>query len=153
LRGITAARAAEELHVSPARISRALPLLALPDEFQAAVRTGRLRQETAYYISRVEGEDRAHLFARALAGTLSRDEAARAAKATRPQTAEAPVGRVTCKLPGGRSLTVSGAAIKLDGFIQTLELVLQEARKARQQNWDLTTLAKVFRDRSAGGAQ
>ena len=154
LRGVTAAQAAADLHVDPARISRALALLELPDDLRAAVHTGRLAKDTGYYLSRLPaGDQRQRLFAAAAAGKLSRDEAARAAKATRPPAAESPVGRVTCKLPGGRSLTVSGAAIKLDVFIQSLEFVLLEARKGRAQGWDVGTLARVLRDRSSGGAQ
>ncbi|QJW98436.1 ParB/RepB/Spo0J family partition protein [Frigoriglobus tundricola] len=154
LKDITAAQAAAELNVPPTRISRALPLLDLPQGLRDAVHAGHVPKETAYHLSRLpEGNDRDQLFARALSGTLSRDKAARAAKAAtaRRPSAETSVRRVNCQLAAGRSVTVSGAAIDLDALIDTLEEVLREARKARTQNWNVSTLAKVFKDRSAVG--
>jgi len=92
---------------------------------------------------------------RAGAGTLSRDEAARAArKPSASNPSSTPVRRVACRLSGGRTLTLAGAGLHLDALIDTLEEVLKEARKARGQNWDVATLAKVFRHRAAkGGAE
>jgi hypothetical protein len=37
-------------------------------------------------------------------------------------------------------------------LIDTLEEILKEARKARQQGLDVSTFAKVCRDKAAGGA-
>lgn len=153
LSNITASQLAAELHVPASRISRALPLLNLPENVRDAIRAGTISKEAAYYLTRLpEGEDRDRLTAEALAGRLGRDAAARAAKASGPKSSEAAsVGRVTCKLATGRSLTVSGEAITLESLIETLEEVLKEARKARPQGWDVSTLAKVFRARSAKG--
>ena len=58
---------------------------------------------------------------------------------------------MTCKLPGGRSLSLSAASIDVATLIEALEEALKEARKARQQGLDVTTLAKVLRDRAANG--
>ncbi|HEX4610071.1 MAG TPA: ParB/RepB/Spo0J family partition protein [Urbifossiella sp.] len=155
LRGVTAAQAADDLHVPPARISRVLPLLDLPADLREHIHAGRIPKDTAYHLSRIPvGDERTQLLARAAAGCLSRDEAARIAKSTRPRPAaaeSAPIRRVTCPLGGGRSLTVTAAAIRMDTLIDTLEDVLKEARKARAQGWDVGTLAKVFRDRAAAG--
>jgi ParB family transcriptional regulator, chromosome partitioning protein len=153
-RSIPAARAAEELQVPPARISRALALLDLPEELREAVRAGRLPKDAGYHLSRLpEGGERQRLFAQALAGSLSRDAAARAAQAARREAPESiPVARVACKLPEGRSLTLAGTAITLESLIDTLEEFLKEARKARSQGWDVTTLAKVCRDRAASAS-
>ena len=151
LTGGTAAQAAAALHVPPARISRALALLTLPAEVQDAVRAGRLAQDTAYQLTRLPaGDDRDHLLAQAVAGGLSRD-AARGAKPTRPRPADTSLARVVCPLGGGRSLTVSGAAVSLESLIASLEAVLKAARKARTAGWDVSTLAKVFRDTAATG--
>jgi ParB family transcriptional regulator, chromosome partitioning protein len=106
LRNITAAKAAEELHVPAARISRALALLSLPEDVRNLVRAGRVPKETAYYLSRLpEGEEQQRLFVKAAAGELGRDEAARAVRNRQSPTTEETLGRVTCKLVGGRSLT------------------------------------------------
>lgn len=150
--GLTAARAAEQLQVAPARISRALVLLDLPEPVRAAVHDGRIPKETGYYLTRLpDGDDRDRFIADALAGTLTRDRAARAVQATRTKPAESALARVTCPLGDGRSITVSGTAVKLETLIESLEDVLKEARKARQQGLDVTTLAKIFRDRAAAG--
>ena len=154
LRRITAVQAAEELQVPPARISRALPLLNFPREVREAIHGRRIAKETAYYLSRLpEGDERDGLVAQALAGTLTRDAAARSVKTAKRQDSDdsPPVNRMTCKLAGGRSLTISAPAIKIDGLIELLEDVLKEARKARMQGWDVGTLARVFRDRAAKG--
>lgn len=150
----TAAAAATALAISPARISRALRLLTLPVAAQQAVLAGLLAADAAYHLARMpEGPDRTELIDRALQNNLSRDEAARAAKksARREASDIIPVRRVTCVLTGGRTLTISGSAIQIDSLIETLEEVLKDARKARTQGWDVTTLAKVFRDRAATG--
>ncbi|VTS00405.1 chromosome partitioning protein : ParB-like partition protein OS=Singulisphaera acidiphila (strain ATCC BAA-1392 / DSM 18658 / VKM B-2454 / MOB10) GN=Sinac_7661 PE=4 SV=1: ParBc [Gemmata massiliana] len=150
VRQITAARAAEELQVFPARISRALALLALPEELRTAVHTGHVPKETAYHLSRLpEGSERDRLITEALAGSLRRDTAVRAAKVTKGSTTAVSVRRVVCRLPGNRSLTLVGPAIHLDTMIEALESTLKEARKARTQGWDVSTLAKVFKDRAA----
>lgn len=153
LRAITAAQAAVELQVSASRISRMLPLLDLPDRVQAAVHAGAVPKETAYYLSRLPaGDERTRLIAQALSGSLSRDTAARAAKTLRQATADSPcLTRVSCKLPAAGTLTLSGPAITLETFIDVLEGVLKEARKGRAQGWDVSTLARVFRDRAAKG--
>lgn len=153
LRGVTAAKAAQELHVPPARISRVLPLLDLPEALRAQIHAGRVSKDTAYYLARLPaGDERQRLFDLAAEGRLSRDEAARAAKTpAKPVAAAEPVTRVALKLPEGRSLTAAAPAITLDGLIETLEDVLKAARKARAQSWDVSTLAKVLKDRAAAG--
>ncbi len=159
LKQISATQAAQELHVAPSRLSRLLPLLELPEEVRARIDQGEIPQETGYYLTRLpEGEDRTRLIAEAMTGTLSRDAAARSARATR-STASLPqansVSRVSCKLSGGRALTFCAASVQLTSLIETLEEVLKSARKAHQQGLDVTTLAKIFRDKAsakAGGA-
>lgn len=153
LKVIPAARAAEQLNVPATRISRSLALLDLPDDVQAAVHTGTIPKETGYYLSRLPaGDERNCLMVQALAGSLTRESAARAVKATRSTATEAPaLTRVSCKLPNANTLTLSGPAIELESFIETLEDVLKHARKARAQGWDVSTLAKVFRDRATKG--
>jgi|GEM_PF-3612124 len=148
-RGITASQAAEELQVLPARMSRSLAILKLPEEIQSAVRTQKISKEAAYYLSRLpEGDDRSALFTEALAGAQTRDRVAHAVNSILRNPSTPSVGRVACKLSGNRTVTVSGQGIHLDDFIGILAEVLKEARKARVQGWDVATLAKVFRDRA-----
>ena len=153
LRDIPAAQAARELHVPPARIAKLLPLLDLPSDVRDRVHRGELAADAGYHLSRLPaGDDRDGLLARAAAGTLTRDQAAAAARRPVASPADAPpVGRVTCWLPGGRSLTVSAASLDLAALIGALEEVLREARKARQQGLDASTLARVLKGRAANG--
>lgn len=153
LRNVTAAQAAAELNVSPARISRALPLLELPPAIREAVQGGAVAKETAYHLARLpDGPDRDALLTHALAGTLTRDKAARAArKPVGDDPASAAVKRVACRLTGGRTLTLAGAGLHLDALIDALEEVLKEARKARTQGLDVVTLVKVLRHRAGKG--
>jgi ParB family transcriptional regulator, chromosome partitioning protein len=153
LKAIPASQAAQELAVPPSRISRALPLLELPEDLQTAIHNQTVAKDTAYHLSRLPpGEERERLFAVALTSGLARDSAARAVKAAqKTATSTASSKRVVCQLGEGRSLTVQGLSVRIDAFIEMLEDVLKEARKARTQGFDITTLAKMFRDRAAKG--
>jgi ParB family transcriptional regulator, chromosome partitioning protein len=153
LKAIPASQAAQELAVPPSRISRALPLLDLPEELQAAIHNLTIAKDTAYHLSRLPpGTERDRLFAMALTSDLARDSAARAVKAAqKTATSSASSKRVVCQLGEGRSLTVQGSSVRIDSLIEMLEDVLKEARKARSQGLDITTLAKLFRDRAAEG--
>ncbi len=153
LTAATPAQAARTLHVPPARLAKLLPLLDLPAAVRDRVHRGELAAEAGYHLARLPaGTDRDRLLARATAGSLTRDEAARAAKAKpAAPVAETPVGRVTCRLPGGRTLTVTAAALDLAALVAALEEALREARQARRQGLDVQTLARVLKDRAANG--
>lgn len=154
LKAIPAAQAALELAVPATRISRVLPLLELPVDVQAAIHAGTIAKDTAYHLARLPaGKGREGLISQALAGSLSREAAVRAVKASQPDATDTPaISRASCKLPGNYTLTFSGPKVRLDSFIEAIESVLKEARKARTQGLDVSTLTKMFRDRSAGGA-
>ena len=150
LRDCSAAQAARELHVPPARLAKLLPLIGLPAGVRDRIHRGELSADAGYHLARLpEGATRDRALAQALAGDLSRDAAR--VRATRRPAATAVLARVVCPLAGGRSLTLSGAAVGLDTLIDSLEEVLRAARKARTAGWDVSTLAKVFRDTAATG--
>jgi ParB family transcriptional regulator, chromosome partitioning protein len=146
-------QAAQELAVPVARISRALPLLELPSDIQAAIHAGTVSKDAGYHLTRLpKGEERDRLMSQALGGSLSRDAAARAAKASRQDAEETPsISRVSFKFSGSRTLTFSAPAVRLDTLIEAVEEALREARKARSQGLDVSTVAKIFRDRTAKG--
>jgi ParB family chromosome partitioning protein len=150
LKSCTATEATKLLHLSNARISRALKLLELPEELQDRVHRAQLAPETAYHLGRLpEGQERQKLTEQALAGQLGRDTAARAARnSNSTKRDKGGLSRVSCLLEEGRTLTVSAESVQIDSLIETLEEVLREARKARSQGWDVSTLAKVFKDRA-----
>jgi ParB family chromosome partitioning protein len=153
LKQVTAARAAQDLHVPPSRLSRLLPLLDLPADVRGKIDRGEIPPDTAYHLTRLpDGDERDHLLARAADGTLTRDDAAGAVKTAKSGPPDgAPVARVTCKLAGGRSLTVTAGSVDLNSLIQTLEEVLKASRDARKRGWSASTLVKAFRDRAAAG--
>jgi ParB family transcriptional regulator, chromosome partitioning protein len=157
LRGCSSKEAAQELGIAPSRLSKLLPLVNLPPELQAKVHDGSLAVDTAYNLARLpESEDRTFLFEQALRGRLNRDQAAARTKfllATKntPETPKVSLRRVSCLLDKGRTLTLSGREVELESLIESIEVVLKEARKARTQGLDVTTLARVFRDKAGKG--
>jgi ParB family transcriptional regulator, chromosome partitioning protein len=155
LKGVTASLAATELAVPASRISRALPLLELPEQLQAAIHNHTIAKDTAYYLAKLPtGEERDRLFSLALASGLARDSAVRAVKAAQKAgTSSTPIKRVVCQLGGGKSLTIQGSAVRLESMIEMLEDVLREARKARTLGWEIATLTRVFKDRAKTGGQ
>jgi ParB family transcriptional regulator, chromosome partitioning protein len=153
LKNITASAAAEQLQVSASRISRLLPLLELPSEAQVAIHAGKLSADAAYYLTRLPvGELRTHLMTQALAGMLTRNAAALAVKDSQSDRDTTPsISRASFKMTDNRTLTLSAPEVRLELFIATLEEALREARKARSQSLDISTLTKMFRDRSVKG--
>jgi ParB family transcriptional regulator, chromosome partitioning protein len=157
LRGCSPKEAAQELSVAPGRLSKLLPLLNLPAELQDKVHDGTLAADTAYHLSRLaDSDDRTFLFEQALKGQLNRDQVAARAKSHAAKTPDAPkvsLRRVSCPLANGHIVTLSGGHdLELEGFVESLEIILKEARKARTQGLNISTLARVFRDKSKGGA-
>ena len=85
--GWTVSRVAEELHLSPAHVSKVLAMLDLPETVQAMVDAGQLAATTAYEIGKTESpKDQAELAARVVAEKL-------------PATRSAPLSR---RRPAGR---------------------------------------------------
>ena len=79
--GWTVSRVAEELHLSPAHVSKVLAMLDLPETVQAMVDAGQLAATTAYEIGKTESpNDQAELAARVVAEKLTRDEVRAAVK-------------------------------------------------------------------------
>jgi ParB family transcriptional regulator, chromosome partitioning protein len=127
--GCTARKLAEMLHVSEAVISRAIALLQLPDDLQQQVNAGTLDARRGYLLS---------------------DELAK--RVRKPKRADATpqvrMKRIICPLPSGISITVTGADLSLDDFIEALADAQKEARKAREQSLDARTFAAVMRDKA-----
>jgi ParB family chromosome partitioning protein len=147
--GWTASQVAARLGKSPATISRLLSLLGLPHEVRERVATGEIAASAAYAISRIDDPEKQREFAEKAAGKLlSRDALAGLTRRRAPAEGARPSGRVCCRLPGGSTVTVAGSELDLEAFINLLEEVLKEARRARTQGLAVSTLAKVFRDRA-----
>lgn len=146
--GWTAKKLAEELQVSEAVVSRALALLELPDDIQQQIVDGTLDARRGYLLTQESDPARQRELA-AQASALSRDELEK--RVRKPKAAATPqvrMKRILCPLASGVSITVSGADLSLDDFIEALSEAQKEARKAREQSLDAKTFAAVMRDKA-----
>jgi len=149
--GCTARKLAEMLHVSEAVISRAIALLQLPDDLQQQVNAGTLDARRGYLLSQETDPARQRELA-SEATALSREELAkRVRKPKQSDTPQVRMKRILCPLASGVSITVSGADLSLDDFIEALAEAQKEARKAREQSLDAKTFAAVMRDKAKKG--
>jgi ParB family chromosome partitioning protein len=123
--GISQRQLAEQLHVSPQKVTRALALLDLPVDVQESVEQGAIAPQTAYEISRIEDSaEQQELIEKARRGELKREVVReRATKAPRKTRTEG--GRVEFRTSRGTVL-VSGS----DDVVAALEEALAQARAA-----------------------
>lgn len=152
LNGMKAGVVATRLGVSAAKVTKHLGLLKLPEAIQAKVVSGEIAASAAYSLSRVTSDaDRDLLADDLVAGRLTRDGLAGAIKArskpNKPKQSEVTT-RVTALLGGGRTVTVLGPSLDLEGFIEVLEELLAKARKVRPQGVELGTFSKMLRDQA-----
>jgi ParB family chromosome partitioning protein len=150
--GWNATTVAAKLGLSNATVSRLLSLLELPEPIRERVHRGDISLSAACELAKVEdGEAQASLAGQVAAGKLSRDALAGSVK-SRKRAASTPAttapSRVTAKLGGGRTVSVVGDSLDLEGFIEMLEEVLTKARKARTQGIEVGTFAKMLRDQA-----
>lgn len=123
-------------------------------EVQQALEAGRIGITACYEISRAQQEQQAELLQMKLAGT-SRDALAdRVRKQKNQSVPQVRVKRITCPLPSGVSVAVSGQEVSLDELIDALGEAQKEAKKARDQGLDAKTFSAVMKDKAkkAGGA-
>lgn len=149
--GCTARQLAAMLHVSEAVISRSVALLQLPDGIQQQVNDGTLDARRGYLLSQEADPARQRELA-SQAAELSRDELERRVRKPKgDSTPQVRMKRILCPLASGVSITVSGADLSLDDFIEALSEAQKEARKAREQSLDAKTFAAVMRDKAKKG--
>lgn len=118
---------------------------------QQALEAGEIGITTVYEIARAAPEKQAELLALQRSG-VSRDGLAnRVRKARRSGLDQVRLKRILCPLASGVSITVSGAALSLDDFIESLAEAQKEARKAREQSLDAKTFSAVMRDKAKQG--
>ncbi len=144
--------AATRLGMSNASATRLLAMLTLPESIQNQVAAGVIPASAAYELSRVEDSgQQKELANRFAAGRLTRDALAGAIKAQAKSTTKVPsvaTGRATAQLGEGRTVTVVGHPLSLEGFIEILEILLAQARRARTQGLELETLIAMLKDKS-----
>lgn len=148
LKGCTSQTLAKELGISGGAITKAEALLSLPEEIQAMVDDGRVPESTAYEISRMPDEPGQRELAYSVAaGKIGRDQVAESVrqkigkKKSRPKA-----GRLSCKLDGGISMTVSsGEPLTWDGLLAALDLLRKQVKKLHEDGKDVSALARMLR--------
>jgi ParB family chromosome partitioning protein len=140
-RGLSTRQLAERLRIGAATVAKALALLTLPTDMQAAVEAGRIAPGTAYELSKVDDPtEQAALAREAAAGRLKRDEIqertrsprkgkGRGAKRKKPakdRVFRSPMGRVTVELKKAAGAEAMLALLR--ETVRTLEAELADAR-------------------------
>jgi ParB family chromosome partitioning protein len=131
---------AESLRLAPAKVSRTLALLKLPDDIQAQVDSGQIAARAAYEISKLHDDNkRRELAQKAAAGTLTHDQAAKAVRQRKGKTRpKSRATRQTFLTEEGWKVTVSANKKGTYHDIeQALVLALEEVRQRIANNVQL----------------
>lgn len=147
---------AAHLKLAESTVTKYLAASRCVPDVQQALEAGEIGITTVYEISRANAGQQVELLALKRSGA-SRDGLARRvrqakakdtpATTTRPAT-KPQMKRIVCPLASGVSITVSGADLSLEGFIESLSEAQKEAKKAREQSLDAKTFAAVMKDKA-----
>lgn len=139
---------AEHLHLDPSSVTRLMsPSKCIP-EWQDALKAEQVGIGDVYAASKLPASEQAALLALKLSGA-TRDQLEAARKKRQPAAVSAVKrGRVVCPLASGTKVTVTGAAMTLEGYIEALASALDAARKASRESLDVRTAEKVWKDRA-----
>lgn len=143
LKGWTAKQVAEELHVSPSVITKAMALLRLPEDVQEAVEAGELAPSTAYEVSRVrDADDQRKLAERAIEAGLSQREVCekasamntRARKSTPPKARSNAAKRIL-RATNGCTVTVTAKRrLSDDAIVQACQEMIDLIRRGDRRD-------------------
>lgn len=158
--GWTAARAAEELALSAATVSRLLRLLSLPDSVKERVASGAIPASTAYQLAKRNGAaEPTELAAEIEQGAMSRDEVARllSEKSGGGKSSSGRALRRVARLGGDRTITFAGSGLEtVQQLVEWLEQLLARAKKVRAGPVSLDTFLRTLHDEAraakGGGA-
>jgi ParB family chromosome partitioning protein len=150
LKGCTAKTLVEEYGFSGAAISKAEALLSLPTDLQDLIGSGpgQIAAATGYELSRLPDEQSMRELAQVVvAKHLPRDAVAEAVRGRVGKRNVAPkAGRLSCKLDGGISVTVSSAdALTWDGLLTALDHLKKQAKKLCEDGKEVSALARLLR--------
>lgn len=139
---------AAHLKFSESTITKYLaPSRCIP-EVRKALEAGQVGITACYEISRVPEAQQAELLRLKLAGTSRDGIAEHVRKQKRDAEPQVRVKRISCPLPSGVGIVVSGEELSLDDLIEALAEAQKEARKAREQGLDAKTFSAVMRDKA-----
>ena len=144
----TATQVARKLGYSNTKVSRLLAVLEWPEELQKRVDAGELPITAASELARLGSDVQGELTEQAVAGKITRNQLAGKRKAMQRGTNESATGvrRVTASLGNGRSVTVVAGQLNLEGLIELLQELIENARRARSRGWELSTFLGGLRD-------
>jgi ParB family chromosome partitioning protein len=150
LKGCTSKTLVEEYGFSGAAISKAEALLSLPSDLQERIGSGpgMIAPASAYEISRLPDEQSMRELAQAVvAKHMPRDAVADAVRGRVGKRNVAPkAGRLSCKLDGGISVTVSsGEPLTWDGLLSALDHLKKQAKKLCDDGKEVSALARLLR--------
>ena len=139
---------AEFLHLGAPTITKLMSPGKCSAAWREALAAGRVGISDCYSASRLPEADQAALLELKLSGT-SRDELAdRVRKQKRSTTPQVRVKRISCPLPSGVGIVVTGEGLALDDLIEALAETLKEAKKAREQSLDIKTFSLLMSDKA-----
>ena len=149
LKGCNSQTLSRELGISGSAVTRAESLLSLPDDIQTLVDSGSVAESTAYELSRMPDEAGMRELAQSVAaGRMNRQGVAEAVQRTVGKKHVAPkASRLSCRLEGGLSVTVSASAGPLtwDALLESLDRLRKEAKKLYDNGKEVSALAQVLR--------
>jgi ParB family chromosome partitioning protein len=150
LKGCNSKTLVEEYGFSGAAISKAEALLSLPPDIQELIGSGpgQIAPATGYELSRLPDEESQRQLAQAvIAKHLPRDavaEAVRGRIGKRHMAGKA--GRLSCKLGGGITVTVSsGEPLTFDALLTALDYLRRQAKKLGDEGKGVDALSRVVR--------
>jgi ParB family transcriptional regulator, chromosome partitioning protein len=150
LKGCNSKVLVEEYGFSGAAISKAEALLSLPADIQELVGSGpgQIAPATGYEISRLPDEQSMRELAQAVVTKhLPRQAVVEAVQARVGKRNIVPkAGRLSCKLDGGISVTVSsGEPLTWDHLLTALDHLKKQAKKLCDDGKEVSALSKVLR--------
>ena len=150
LKGCNSKTLVEEYGFSGAAISKAEALLSLPADLQELVGSGpgQIAPASAYELSRLpDAQGQRELAQAVVAKHMPRDAVAEAVRAKVGKRNVAPkAGRLSCKLDGGISVTVSsGEPLTWEDLLTALDHLKKQAKKLCDDGKEVSALARLLR--------
>ena len=125
-------------------------MLSLPDDIQELIGSGpgQIAPATGYEISRLpDAESQRELAQAIVARHLSRDAVSEMVQGrVGKRNVASKLGRLSCKLDGGISVTVSSAEpLTWDDLLTALDHMRKQAKKLSDDGKDISALARLLR--------
>jgi hypothetical protein len=152
LTGATAKQLAARIHRNETILSKILSLEKGVQSVKDAAAEGKLNYSKWWAICKLPPEEQPALLRQHLSGA-TRDDLERESRKRRNGEAKptARASKISIRLTGGMTVTISGASLSLDEAIEAVAEAGKEMRKGRDQGLDSKTIQAVMRDKSKAG--